>query len=901
MAVGATSIAGDTREEIETMTTRNLDALFAPKTIALVGASNQEGSVGRVLARNLLEAGFGGRILLVNPRAPTIHSVPSFPSIADLPVAPDLAVIATPPAAIPDAVTRLGERGCRAAVVITAGLDSKLKKNMLEAGRPFLMRIVGPNCLGFISPARGINASFSHLTPSPGSLAFVTQSGAIATSIIDWAMGHGIGFSHLVSLGDMADVDFGDLLDFLALDPETRAILLYAENVTHARKFMSAGRIAARAKPVIVVKAGRSRSGAAAAASHTGALAGADAVYDAAFRRAGMLRVETLRRLFDAAATLASGVRVSGNRLTILTNGGGLGVLAADALESAGGVLAGLAPETRNALDCALPSGWSHANPVDILGDARADRYEAALHLLSDMPGSDALLVMNCPTGVASSLDAAEATVRAKARDSRRPILGCWMGETSTTAPRNLLSGAGIPNYETPDEAVAAFMQLVEYAQNQRALFETPSTRSAATAHQKDAVRDIVSAVLREGRSILTEPEAKMVLAAYSIPTVATRSAANVEGAAQAAGEIGAPVALKILSRDITHKSDVGGVRLNLSGAEETRRAAEAMLNRVMASSPHARIDGFTVQPMIRRPLAQELLLGAVVDPTFGPCIMFGQGGTATEVIADRCIGLPPLNENLARDMIARTRIARLLAGYRDRAPADLSTVAAALVSLSDLMIDIPEIRELDINPLLADGDGVIALDARIIIDQAPATPDRLAIRPYPADLEKRLNLDGLGVRLRPIRPDDASALSDMARRTAAEDLRLRFHGGVNVSPQLAIRLSQIDYDREMVFIAELDDNSIAGVVRLIFDPDFNSAECAILVRTDVQRRTIGRTLMHEAVAYARVRGATRVWGDILVDNARIVDLARRLGATISQAPAASRLVRAEFALSGSA
>jgi acetyltransferase len=495
-------------------------------------------------------------------------------------------------------------------------------------------------------------------------------------------------------------------------------------------------------------------------------------------------------------------------------------------------------------------------------------------------------------------MEAAKAVVAAKAKAARQAFLGCWMGEASTSAPRDLLSRSGIPNYETPDEAVSAFMQLAEYARNQRALFETPPARSSAVANRKDDVREVVAAVLAEGRSILTELEAKSVLAAYNIPIVATHAAAGVEAAARAAREIDAPIALKILSRDITHKSDVGGVRLNLSGADETRQAAELMLKNVSAAAPQARIDGFSVQKMVRRPHAQELLLGAVVDPTFGPCLMFGQGGTATEIIADRCIGLPPLNGSLALEMIGRTRVARLLAGYRDHKRADLSAVAAALVSLSELVIDIPEIRELDINPLLADADGVVALDARIIVGPPSGATDRLAIRPYPAELGRRATVDGFAVQLRPIRPDDAVALTEMAHRTNADDLRLRFHPAVSASGVPAARLAQIDYDREMVFVAQLDDNSIGGVVRLVFDPDFSSSECAIVVRSDLQRRTIGQTLLREALAYARSRGAQKVWGYILSDNAGIVDFARQQGAQIKAGPPGSVLMRAEFVVS---
>lgn len=882
------------------MTTRNLDALLAPKAIALLGASNQPGSVGHVLARNLLSGGFAGPIMLLNPHDHEVCGIKSFQKVSELPAKPDLAVIATPPRAIPQLISELGQAGCRAAVVVTAGFDDDLRAEMLSAGRPYLMRVVGPNCLGLLSPVSGVNASFAHLMPERGRLAFVTQSGAIATSIIDWAIGRKIGFSHIVSLGDMSDVDFGDLLDFLALDPATDAILLYAETITHARKFMSAGRIASRAKPVIVVKGGRSAAGAAAATSHTGALAGTDAVYDAAFRRAGMLRVATLRELFGAVETLASGLRVNGARLMILTNGGGLGVLAADALETAGGKLALLSDDAKTRLDACLPSAWSHGNPIDILGDAHGDRYEAALDALSLSTEGDGLLVMNCPTGVADSMDAARAVVRAKDKRAGQSVIACWMGDASTAGPRALLSKAGIPNYETPDEAVTAFLHLVEYNRNQRALFETPSAQIRDRPNDRDEARQIIQRVLSEGRSTLTEPEAKAVLTAYHIPVVATRTVSSQEAAGDAAAEIGGELVLKILSREITHKSDVGGVRLDLVGAKATSEAAAEMLSRVSQLRPDATIDGFTVQQMVKRPHAQELLLGAVADPTFGPCIMFGQGGVATEIVADRCIGLPPLNINLAKDMIARTRVARLLAGYRDRAPASVDDVAAALVALSDLVIDFPEIAELDINPLIADADGVIALDARIIVRKMEDTVNRLAIRPYPADLIQTLTAIDPPLVLRPIRPEDAGLLLDFAKRTAPNDLRLRFHGAISLtSSATAARLSQIDYDREMVFLAEMNDRSISGVVRLVFDPNFESAECAIIVRTDMQSRRIGTTLLNEALAYAGNRGARLVWGDVLAGNTPPVHLARKLGGQIGANPDDPGLLRVEFRLLG--
>ncbi len=883
------------------MTTRNFDALFAPRAIALVGASNRPGAVGEVLARNLYAGGFAGPIMPVNPHESSIRSAVNYKSVADLPITPDLAVIATPAPAIPGLIAELGARGCRAAIVISTGFShagpSPTHQDLLNAARPHLMRIVGPNCLGVLSSATGVNASFSHVSPLKGRIALVTQSGAIATSMLDWANGRGVGFSHIISLGEMSDVDFGDVLDFLALDRGTESILLYVENVTSPRKFISAGRIASRAKPVIVVKSGRGAMAAAAAASHSGALSGSDIVYDAVFRRAGMLRVGSLRDLLDATAILASGARVRGDRLTIVTNGGGLGVLATDALEQAGGRLSALSDVTRKALDAALPAAWSHANPIDILGDADGERYTRAVAAAFAQGDQDAILVMNCPTGVASNLDAAAATARARPAQTLTPMLACWMGDATTDAPRRLLAEARIPNYETPDEAVRAFMQLVEYDRGQRALREAPAASLARDPDAAARVRTILRAVLADGRTLLTSPEAQDVLSAYGVPCVETKIAKHPADAAKEARALTGPVVLKLLSRDISHKSDVGGVRLGLSAAE-VQQAAEEMLAAVARAQPKARLDGFMLQPMVSRPHAQELILGLADDRTFGPTVLFGQGGVAVEVLRDRVIGLPPLNVTLARDMIEHTDVARLLRGYRDRAPADMSAIENALVSISDLVIECPEIAELDINPLLADDDGVLALDARIVVRAGPAE-SRLSIAPYPSQLARAFGASGgPALNLRPIRPEDEGALVAFSERVDPEDMRLRFHGPMRkLDHDLAARLSQIDYDREMAFLAFAPDQAIAGVVRLVFDPNYETAEYAIIVRSDLHRQGIGRALMDEAIAYARTRGATSMWGDILPENGPMLNLVRSMGAALTTAPDGGGIVTARFTL----
>jgi acetyltransferase len=866
------------------MTTRNLDALFRPRAIALVGASNRPSSVGQVLARNLLESGFEGPVMPVNPREGAVRSALAYRSVAELPTTPDLAVIATPAPTVPGLIAELAQRGCRAAVVISAGFEAAsgegaaLRQRMLDAARPHLLRVLGPNCLGFISPARGINASFAHLTPKAGRLALVTQSGAIAAAALDWAQPRGIGFSHVVSVGDAADVDVGDLLDHLALDSETDAILLYLESVGDARKFMSAGRIAARSKPVVVIKAGRSAAGAKAAFSHTGAMAGADAVYDAAFRRAGMLRVNELRELFDAVSMLSAGLSVAGDRLAILTNGGGAGVLATDALEARGGRLAELTPATVEAIDGSVSKNWSHRNPIDILGDAQPPAYGAALGAVLADPQADAVLVMNCPVAVASSTEAARATAEAaQARRDGKVVLTCWLGEYAAGEGRRLLAAAGLPAQETPDEAVRAFMHLVEHRRNQELLLQTPT--AAAAFPDRAAARALVERALAEGRPALSDPDARAVLAAYGVPVVASRQATDPDGAAEAAAAIGGAVALKILSPDISHKTDVGGVALNLAGAEQVRGEALAMLARVRAKKPEARIDGLIVEGMAARPRAHELIVGLTRDATFGPVVLFGHGGTAAEVLADRSVGLPPLDDVLARDMIGRTRVARLLAGYRGRPPADQAAIAGVLIALSQLAADLPEVAELDINPLLADEDGVLALDARIAVRAPDARTPRMAIEPYPEGLIRTVELDGERLTIRPVRPPDAPKLIEIVDLCSAEDVALRFCGGVrHLSPELAGQLSQIDYDRQMALVAEDAAGHLLGVARLIFDPEGESAEYALLVRSDRQNHGLGGRLFQALLDYAAARGVREVWGDVAHDNVRMLELAHALG-----------------------
>ena len=893
------------------MSVRNLDKLFNPGSVALIGASPHAGSVGAVIARNLRRAGFAGEVMFVNPNHHTIDGLIVHPNIPRLPRSPDLAVIATPAETVPSLIGELGERGTCAAVIITAGFAElgerghSLQQAILDAAKPRLMRIIGPNCVGIMVPRVGLDATFSHLAAPAGHIAFISQSGAMVTAMLDWAVSRSIGFSHVVSLGGMADVDFGDMLDYLAADPHTRAILLYVEGITHGRKFMSAARTAARIKPVLVLKAGRSNAGSRAATSHTGVLTGTDAVHDAVFRRAGMLRVGTMAELFDAAETLALTHGQVGDRLAILTNGGGAGVLATDALVMAGGRLAELSQNTIAELTQRLPATWSHGNPVDIIGDAPGTRYADALAVLISDPEVDAILVLNCPTALAEPEETACAVIdtvgAAEPRVLRdRNVITAWLGEHSAKAARQLFAKARIATYETPDSAVGAFMHRVHYRRNRELLMETPAARADAFEADQRTARSVIATAVAAGEGWLDTEATAAVLAAYGIPLVASLAADDPDQAARGAASIGFPVALKIRSPDITHKTDVGGVVLNLRDADRVRREAEAMLERVRAARPKARLAGFLVQTMIGRPGALELLAGLVQDPVFGPLVLFGQGGTAVEVVGDSSLELPPLNALLARRLMSRTRVWRLLQGYRGQPPAKIEAVTEMLIRLGQLAADHPEIRELDINPLLADAVGIIALDARLRV--APAygpTTTKPAIAPYPQHLETAERLrDGTSLRVRPLRPEDEPMLHDLAAHMSHEDLRLRFFTPVRgLTHAVAARLSQLDYDRELAVLAEHEDVAV-GVAHFFADPDNLRAEYAIAVRSDWKGRGVGYLLMRRLIDIAGQRGIGELVGEVLRENEPMLQMCRELGFTIASDPrdANLRLVRKQLA-----
>ncbi len=886
------------------MSTYRLDRLFAPRSVALVGASPRQTSVGRTILKNLRMGGFQGAIHLVNPHYAELDGVSAVKSIADLPVAPDLVIIAAPPSAVPGLVAAAGDKGCATAIVVTSGLGhgpGSLAEGIEKAARAHGLRLVGPNCLGVLVPSIKLNASFAARMPQTGDLALISQSGAIVAGLIEWAARRSVGFSAVVSLGDAIDVDFGDLLDYFALDGGTRAILLYVESINDARKFMSAARAAARAKPVVVVKAGRHAQAAIAARTHTGALAGTDAVYDAAFRRAGLLRVLDLDELFAAAETLGRLRPFPGNRLAILTNGGGVGVLAVDRLMDLGGALAAISPGAMNELDNALPPIWSKANPVDIAGDADAARYAAALQALLADRENDAVLVMNVPTALASAADAARA-VATVVRENRnqtypsKPVLAVWIGDDGDASTD--LEAAGIPRYASETEAVRGFMHLVRYREALDALMQTPPSLPQDFAPDVAAARRIVAGAVAAGRTWLDPIEIARLLAAYAIPITPAMLARDADEAATMAAPFlvsGQTVAVKILSPDIVHKSDVGGVRLNLGNERAVHEATDDILSRVRAARPAARIAGVTVHPMIVRPRARELIAGIADDPTFGPIIVFGHGGTAVEVINDKALALPPLDLTLAQDLISRTRVARLLKAYRNVPAADENALALALVKLAQLAADLPEVRELDLNPLLADENGVIALDARIAVAavdrtrRVPSGHPRFVIRPYPKEWERNALLkDGTAILIRPVRPEDERLYGPFFEAVNEQDLRLRFFAPVkDRSHVFFARFTQLDYARAMAFIAiEETSGNMLGVVRLHANANYDTAEYAVLVRSDLKGRGLGWILMQLMIEYARSEGLRVIEGQVLAENTTMLRMCGELGFRIAPDPA---------------
>jgi acetyltransferase len=870
--------------------THSLDPFFHPRTVAVLGATATAGAVGSILMRNLLENPFGGVVYPINPKRRAVHGVHCYPALAAIPEPIDLAVIATPAATVPGLVRECVDRGVKAALVISAGFSElgaegrALERQVRDTARG-RMRLIGPNCLGILHPPSGLNASFAATMPPKGHIALLSQSGAICTSVLDWARDTHVGFSSFVSVGAMADVDFADLIDYFGDDPETRSIILYMESIGDVRRFLSAARAAARTKTMIVLKAGRHEAAAKAAASHTGALAGSDAVFDAAFRRAGLLRVATIPDLFHMSEILAMQPQPRGPALALITNAGGPGVMATDALMSAGGQLAPISPATRAALDAVLPPFWSHANPIDVLGDATPERYRQVVEVCARDPDMHGLLVLLTPQAMTDPTETARQLVPF-ARLPNKPVLASWMGGSSVQAGRDVLHQAGIPTFDAPEAAISAFLHMVQYRHNQELLYERPEALPEGWAPNQERVRRILGTVRAEGRTLLTEAEAKDVLAAYDIPVSATVPCRTADEAVAAARRLGYPVVLKLLSRTITHKSDVGGVQLNLADDAAVLQAFRTIQENVARLGKPEAFEGVTVQPMVRVK-GYELIVGSSIDRQFGPVLLFGAGGILVEVFQDRSLGLPPLTRTLARRLMERTQIYKALQGVRGQQPVDLEALETLLVRFSQLVADFLEIREIDINPLLAGAERVVALDARVLLappDQPETERPRLAIRPYPNQLTAPFQLtDGTEVTVRAIRPEDEPLLIAFHAGHSPHTIRMRFFSMVKtLSRDSLIRLCHLDYDRELALVAVQRDAAgtpqLLGVSRYYLHPETGVAEFAVVVGDPWQGKGLGYHLMQRLIEAARQRGVRRLVGQILAENGPMLQMVGQLG-----------------------
>lgn len=879
-----------------------LNSLFNPRSIAVIGASDKKGSVGYALMDNLINSDYKGVVYPINNKHESVHSIRAYDSVKEVGDKIDLAIIATPAATVPEIVKDCGEAGVSGVVIISAGFSEAGKKGeemsdeILALARKYDMRVIGPNCLGFIRPSLNLNASFASKMALPGKIAFISQSGALCTAILDWSLKNNVGFSHFVSIGSMVDVGFHDLIDHFGEDPDTDSILIYMESLTNARKFLSAARAFSRTKPIIVLKVGRSSEGARAAKSHTGSLAGNDSVFDAAFERAGVIRVDTTVALFHTAKTLAMQPRPQGNRMAVITNAGGPGVIATDALVYSHSQIANLEKNTIDKLNEFLPAAWSHGNPVDVLGDAGADRYKKALDICIKDKNVDAVLViltpqsMTDPVAVAKELVALNEKINKDSNKVKKTILASWMGGDDVLEGRRILEKGNIPIYRQPEDAIRSFAYIYKFSKNLETLYETPSTIPHAFTPKTDENRKIINKAINDGRDALTESEAKQMLANYDIPVVDHAIAQSATEAEKMAEKIGFPVAMKILSPDIIHKTDIGGVKLNVSSREEANKAFRDIMTAVRRHEPQAIIDGIFIEGMVNK--RYELLIGCQKDPIFGPSIVFGMGGVAVEVFKDTKVGLPPLNMALSLRLIKETKIYKLLRGYRNMPGIDLQAVQFLLYKFSYLVADFPEIKELDINPFAIDEHGGIVLDAKVILDKSVIGKElkpysHLVISPYPKEYISQFTLkDKKKVVLRPIKPEDEPMEAEMFTHFSKETQRHRFFRQIkDITHELLQRYTQIDYDREIAMIAELTDKKVKkmiGVVRLMADPYNETAEFAIVVADPWQKLGLGNKFTEYILKIAEERGIKKIYAKFLPDNDVMIKIFERHGFEIT-------------------
>ena len=874
---------------------RPLDSIFQPRTVAVIGATEREGSVGRTLLFNLISSPFGGTVYPVNPTRQNVLGIKAHKRIGDIPERIDLAVIATPAPTVPGVIRECLDAGVEAAIIISAGFREvgpegrRLEEEIWEMVRG-KMRVIGPNCLGVMRPVTGLNATFAGSTARAGNVAFISQSGALLTSILDWSLTEHVGFSAIVSIGSMLDVGWGDLITHFGDDPRTKSIVLYMESIGDARAFLSAAREVALQKPIIVIKAGRTEQAAQAAVSHTGTLAGSDAVLNAAFRRTGVLRVDAISDLFYVAEVLAKQPRPQGKRLTILTNAGGPGVLATDSLVMGGGELAQLADDTTAKLDMILPPHWSKANPVDILGDAGPERYAESLEVLGADKGSDGYLVVLTPQAMTDPTRTAE-MFRPLAHLGRKPVLASWMGGSEVAAGEEILNRAGIPTFSYPDTAARIFNYMWQYSYNLRGIYETPILTTYGSEGESVRARadELIQKVRNEGRTLLTEIESKQLMELYDIPVVRTLYARTEEDAVGLAEEIGYPVVLKLHSTVLTHKTDVGGVMLNLRTTEGVRNAFNHIRDRAVAVAGEEAFAGVTVQTMVRHE-GYELIIGSTMDVQFGPVLLFGAGGTLVEVYRDRALALPPLTTTLARRMMEQTRIYEALKGVRGRAATDLAQLEQILVRFGELVVENRSIKEIDINPMLASTDGFVALDARVVLHEPDLAEDEipeLAIRPYPQQFVGTWTMrDGRNVIIRPIRPEDEPLLVDFHETLSEQSVYLRYASVMKLSQRVAhdrlARICFIDYDREMAFVAEMnepgDRRRIVAVGRLTRLPGTNDAEFAMVIQDSEQRQGLGTEMLRRLIDAAREEKIERITADILLQNQAMQRVCEKMG-----------------------
>jgi len=880
------------------LVTLYLDKIFNPKSVAIVGASDEEGTVGYALMKNFTQLPFGGKVYPVNIRKTEILGFKACQTVEQVPEPIDLAVIATPAKTVPEVVEQCGKAGIKGIIIISAGfkeigLEGKaLEERIIDIKKKYGLRIIGPNCLGIIRPSIHLNATFISKTPKPGNIAFISQSGALGSAILDWAIHENIGFSNFVSVGSMIDVDFGDLIDYFGTDPKTRSILMYVEGLTDARKFMSAARHFARTKPIIVVKAGKFSESAEAAASHTGSLTGEDMVYDKAFKRAGIVRVDEIADLFNCAEVLGMQPLPRGPHLAIITNAGGPGVMATDALIAKGGKLAKLSQKTIETLNSILPHYWSRGNPIDILGDAKADRYKAVVEACLNDENVDGILVIYTPQAVAEPVEVAKSIVElCNVRGYRnKTILTSFMGFGAVEEANRVFNKNNIPTYTTPEQAIKTYLYMYQYKSNLELLYETPEELPVGVVPPKRPFMVIMRSVAMKNREILNEAEAKTLLEYYDFPVARTKIARTEDEAALLAGQIGYPVVVKILSPQIVHKTDAGGVVLDITSETELREAFKRIMQSAREYNPNAEILGATVQPMIKK-RGYEVIIGAKADPLFGPVILFGMGGVGVELFKDFAIGIPPLNQTLARRMMEETKVYQLLKGYRNVPPANIKLLEEIMVRFSQMLVDFPQLKEVDINPLFINEKEAFAIDARIVIDKkrvfSKLEPHQhLVITPYPKKYETMWKLrDSRTVILRPIKPEDEPLWLEMFQNFSEESIRYRFFQIIKDTPhEVRVRYCNIDYDREMAIVAELNENGhrkILGVTRLIVEPGRKSGEIAFIVADPWQGLGLGTKMLDYTIEIAKDMGVETIYGIMLSDNYRAINLMKKMGFTI--------------------